>query len=164
VNVQPKGVTRLASDAWTGQVVPFALFERQAEAAGQDDPDLAVLADDERHVRASHSARRGHPAFTHFRSSSARHNVDRPIRTGCGIRPAESHDLQVRSDLPHITAACLADTKSCSTVTSTGRLVSAWRSCGIVERISGRRPSWAVGLFDNELHTAHLPLTVVQVM
>src|SRR6185437_14008499 len=40
------------------------------------------------------------------------HSVDRPMRTGWGIQPAESHVRQVRSDFPQIDAACLAVSKS----------------------------------------------------
>ena len=36
----------------------------------------------------------------------------RPIRTGWGIKPHESHVRHVRKDRPHIRAACLAVTKS----------------------------------------------------
>jgi len=42
------------------------------------------------------------------RSSSTRQSVDRPMRTGRGIHPAASQDRQVRSDLPHNSAACFA--------------------------------------------------------
>ena len=71
--------------------------------------------------RSSHSFRRGQPAVTQARSSSVRHNVERPIRTGWGILPAASHVRHVRSDLPHIGPACFAVTRKCC---DTGR--SLW--------------------------------------
>jgi hypothetical protein len=60
------------------------------------------------HCLVSHSFRHGQPAVTQSCSSWNRHNVDRPILTGRGIHPAASHDRHVRSDLPHVDAACLA--------------------------------------------------------
>ena len=69
-----------------------------------------------RYRRASHSSRRGQPAATHSRSSSTRHSVERPIRTGCGIHPAASHVRHVRSDLPHMAAASRAEASSGTTV------------------------------------------------
>src|SRR5581483_350775 len=50
----------------------------------------------------SHSFRRGQPASIQARSSATRQRVERPILTGCGIHPAASQVLQVRSDVPHM--------------------------------------------------------------
>ena len=52
-----------------------------------------------------HSFRRGQPAATQARSSSARHKVERPMRMGCGILPAASHIRHVRVETAHVTAA-----------------------------------------------------------
>src|SRR5262245_22571905 len=63
------------------------------------------------HDRASHSARRGHDASDQLINSEYRQNVERPIRTGRGIQPAESQLRQVRNDLPHMAAAWRAVTR-----------------------------------------------------
>src|SRR6516225_1071991 len=62
----------------------------------------------------SHSVRRGHPAAIHARSSSRRQRVERPIRTGRGIQPRESHVRHVRRDLLQSIAALLAPTRRTS--------------------------------------------------
>ena len=58
--------------------------------------------------RDSHSLRRGQPASTQARSSSTLQRAERPMWTGCGIRPAASHVRQVRSEMSHIAAAVRA--------------------------------------------------------
>jgi hypothetical protein len=55
--------------------------------------------------RISHCSRRGHRAWIHARSSSARHRVARPMRTGLGILPAVSQRRQARVDVLHSAAA-----------------------------------------------------------
>jgi hypothetical protein len=106
--VKPEGIARLARDARAGKIMAFTSRQVKAEATCQLDADLAFEVDGDRHFRASHSARRGHPAVTQSRSSSTRHNVERPMRTGRGIQPAASHVRQVRRDLPQIDAASRA--------------------------------------------------------
>jgi hypothetical protein len=49
---------------------------------------------------------------TQARNSSARHNVERPMRTGRGILPAESQLRHVLTDFPHVAAACWAVRRS----------------------------------------------------
>lgn len=63
-------------------------------------------------TRLSQASRGGHPAATQACNSATRQSRDRPIRIGRGIAPAESHVRQVRSVLPQIAAAVLADTNS----------------------------------------------------
>ncbi|HEV3238223.1 MAG TPA: hypothetical protein VGZ25_14630 [Gemmataceae bacterium] len=105
VLVKAKSIARLARNAGPGQVMSFASLQRKTQPIGEFDSDLTIRICGGGHLRASHSALRGHPAATQSHSSSARQSVDRPIRTGRGIHPAASHVRQVRKDLPHVLAA-----------------------------------------------------------
>ena len=73
-----------------------AMFWHRHRIADQTTHDCVV----------SQSRRFGQPAATQARNSSARHNVERPMRTGRGILPAESQLRHVRTDFPHVAAAC----------------------------------------------------------
>src|SRR5262245_20740309 len=109
--VQPERITRLAGDTRADEVVTFATVDLQAKTARQFDADLTVKADGNRHVRSSHSVRRGHPADAQAFSSSKRQRVERLIRTGRGISPRASQVRHVRTDFPHNGAASLASTR-----------------------------------------------------
>ena len=85
--------------------------------ARQDSPPggpfycLAVYVDSlgfRRTFCCSQRSRLGQPDSSHARSSSAIHNVRRPIRTGLGVLPAECCERNVLRATPSSAAACLA--------------------------------------------------------
>jgi hypothetical protein len=65
----------------------------------------------------SHSCRRGHLAAIHASTSSRRHRVVRPMRTGDGMSPAESQRRQVRDDVPQSAAALRTESNNVSSAT-----------------------------------------------
>lgn len=87
-------------------------MNHEADTSSRHSADRAFPAGIRAHCRASHSCLGGQPASTHSCSSASRHNVERPMRTGRGIRPAAFQLRQVRSDLLHSEAASWAETSS----------------------------------------------------
>lgn len=72
-----------------------------------------------------HVSRSGQPAETHARTSSGRQKTARPIRMGRGMRHEQSHERQVRVEMPQIAATSGARRRSGSATLTTGVAASA---------------------------------------